>query len=200
MSEDFEWAHLLYLLLALVIVGWGGLRFRAFRPLRALKYALLWLLIIGALALGYTFRGELDYVAQRVMAELIPQRGEFGPQTASFRAGEAGHFVVTAQVDGTDVEFLVDTGATHVVLSPKDASLLGMDPDQLDYRRRYNTANGIGLGAPVVLNRVTIGPIELTGVQAAVNQAPMGRSLLGMSFLSRIERYEVRDGRLTLWR
>ncbi len=176
----------------------------------------IWMFIgLGLLTL-YSFRAEFGVLKDRVLAELLPhrgttavmqpapaaQRGTAAPvetgHRVSFRMRESGHFVVEAKVNGTPIRFLVDTGASEVVLSPSDARRIGLNPNSLNYTQRTQTANGIGQGAPVRLNRVTIGPIEVEDVRASVNRAEMAGSLLGMSFLGRIGGYEVRDGVLTL--
>jgi len=126
------------------------------------------------------------------------------------RAGNHGHFVAEVTVDGTDVRFLVDTGASDVVrflvdtgasdvvLSPADAERLGFDPARLRFSKFYRTANGTVRGAPVRLSEMKIGPIRVTDVRASVNEADMNRSLLGMSFLNRLSGYAVEGGRLIL--
>lgn len=176
----------------------------------------LWAFIgLGLLTL-YSFRAEFGLLKNRVLAELLPHRGTTavmqpapGAQRSaaapvetghrvSFRMRESGHFVVEARVNGTPIRFLVDTGASEVVLTPSDARRVGLNPNSLSYTRRYQTANGIGEGAPVRLNRIAVGPIEVEDVRASVNRAEMPGSLLGMSFLGRIGGYEVRDGVLTL--
>ena len=101
-------------------------------------------------------------------------------------------------MNGVALRFLVDTGASDVVLGPADARRLGFDVAALDYSRRYRTANGVVFGAPVTLDRVRVGPIALDDVRASVNGAEMARSLLGMSFLGRLKGYEVSDDVLTL--
>ena len=113
-------------------------------------------------------------------------------------AGQHGHFVLEADVDGQGIRFLVDTGASDVVLSSFDARRLGFNIEHLSFTQTYRTANGIVKGAPVRLGRVTIGPIVVRDVRASVNGAAMKRSLLGMSFLSRLSGYEVSRGRLVL--
>jgi len=178
-------------------------------------FALLFrnLVIWGAIGLGlltaYTFRDEFGFVKDRVMAELVPHRGSTSsppptamraaePHTVTFRTRQNGHYFVEAQVNGTPIRFLVDTGATDVMLTAADARRAGINPNALNYTRRVQTANGMILNAPVVLTRVSIGPIEVENVHGSVNQADSGMSLLGMSFLGRLSGYEVRDGALTL--
>ncbi len=113
-------------------------------------------------------------------------------------AGPNGHFMVDAVVDGVEIRFLVDTGATSVVLTADDAERLGYRLDGLDHSERYQTANGEILGAPVVLPELRIGDLEIADVRASVIRAPLSTSLLGMTFLSRLESFEVRNEGLIL--
>lgn len=114
------------------------------------------------------------------------------------RAGQGGHFILTALVNGEAVRFMVDTGATTVALTPLDAKRVGFDPRMLDYDKRYQTANGIALAAPVTLREVRIGQLSLYDVRATVLSRPMSVSLLGLTFLKRLSGHEVRDGKLVL--
>lgn len=118
----------------------------------------------------------------------------------SFRAGANGHFMVEASVNGQPILFMVDSGASDVTLTARDAERLGFDRAQLKFDRIYQTANGTVKGAPVRLKRVEIGPIVLDDVRASVNDGAMGTSLLGMSFLSRLAAWRVEGDRLTLVR
>ena len=93
---------------------------------------------------------------------------------------------------------LVDTGASDVTLTPRDARRLGFHLDRLTYDRTYRTANGIVKGARVRLHSLKVGHIVVPDVRASVNSADMNLSLLGMSFISRLSRFEVADGTLTL--
>ncbi len=109
-----------------------------------------------------------------------------------------GHFHVAADVDGRRLDFMVDTGATSVVLRESDAAWIGIHPKQRDYTVRGNTANGVVYGAPVRLNRVELGSIYVNNVQAVVlPDTALGQNLLGMSFLQHV-RWEQSNGRLVL--
>jgi len=114
------------------------------------------------------------------------------------RPGQGGHYYVTADVGGAEIRFLVDTGASLIALSADDAERIGLEPDSLDYNGVVQTANGTTRVAPVTLDEVRIGQMEVDRVEAIVSQAPMGMSLLGMSFLRRLEGYRVEDGNLVL--
>ena len=114
------------------------------------------------------------------------------------RPGPSGHFIADVDVNGHEMRFLVDTGASIVMLTPDDAELLGFDLYDDDYSQVFQTPNGVLRGAPVVLDDVQIGPIALSDVQATVAESPSAISLLGLSFLRRLDGYEVRDGELVL--
>ena len=192
-------ARLVYLLLLLAVLGGSVLLHRRARPGATLRHAAIWIAIGLGLVIAYSYRDLLPELQGRLLGELMPARGvATGDGAISFRARHDGHFHAEALVDGTAVLFLVDTGASDVVLSPGDARRLGFDPDRLAYTQIFNTANGTVRGAPVRLGEITIGPIRLTNVRASVNEAPMPRSLLGMTFLGRLRSYEVSGGKLTL--
>jgi aspartyl protease family protein len=113
--------------------------------------------------------------------------------------GPHGHFSLTARVDGVPVDFLIDTGASAVVLSPDDARRIGLLPGRLRFTRRVATANGIVRAAPVTLRELRIGQLALWGLEAFVIEAPMPVSLLGTSFLARLASWSVEGGRLHLY-
>ncbi|HSE74455.1 MAG TPA: TIGR02281 family clan AA aspartic protease, partial [Dongiaceae bacterium] len=91
-----------------------------------------------------------------------------------------------------------DTGATDIVLAPRDARRIGIDPDSLEFNRFAETANGTVRGAAIRLDSLEVGPITLNQVPATVNGADMSESLLGMAFLSRLHGWRVEGGELTL--
>jgi aspartyl protease family protein len=128
----------------------------------------------------------------------MPEEATDGLLELVIRAGPHGHFMVDAEVDGTPLTFLIDTGASDIVLSQADARRLGLEPRTLDYSRSYQTANGVVRAAPVELRELRLGQLRLYELDASVNERPLPVSLLGMSFLGRLQGYEVTDGRLIL--
>jgi aspartyl protease family protein len=109
-----------------------------------------------------------------------------------------GHFRTEASVDGRRIDFLVDTGASMVVLRESDAARLGIHPSARDYTLKSSTANGVVYAARAELNRVEVGGVTVRNVAAAVlPDESLGQSLLGMTFLSRL-RWEQKDGKLLL--
>ena len=197
-SDGSDRLRLLYLVGLVVLVGGSVVVHWRLRPGQALRNAALWVAIGTVLLAGYSYRHEALRLKDRLVGELLPHRGVAGGGAIRFPAAAGGHFIVEADVDGTPVRFLVDTGASDVVLTPADAARLGFDVDGLNYSRRYRTAAGVVFGAPVRLRRMSIGPVTLTDVRASVNRAAMRHSLLGMSFLGRLAGYEVTGDTLIL--
>ena len=122
-----------------------------------------------------------------------------GPSTHTlvYRAGPLGHVVLTASVNGAPVRFLVDTGASTVALSAADARAVGINPSALVFDRTTTTANGVVRVAPVLLREIRIEQLSVENVPAVVD-ANLSGSLLGMSFLSRLKSFEMREGALIL--
>jgi len=166
------------------------------------RYAAGWLAIMAVLALGYVYRGELRETGLRLRSEFVPgYTVASAPQEMVITQGPEGHFLVYAKVNGQPVQFLVDTGASAIVLSPADARRLGLDVDGLDFARSTETANGIGRSAGWRADSLEVGDLRLTGVDMDVNQAPMRVSLLGMDFFRRLDSFRVEGGRLYMrWR
>lgn len=110
-----------------------------------------------------------------------------------------GHFRVDARVDGRRVGFMVDTGASTIALTESDAGRLGVRPSRSEYTVNVKTANGTVKAAPVRLNMVEVGGLQVRDVQGlVVADNSLSENLLGMSFLSRLRRFEYANGKLVL--
>lgn len=184
----------------LVLLVSTGL-FRARRGFRAkhLKYAAGWMGIAAVLALGFAYRDELAGVGQHL--RLAFNAGD-PVATAEHELvvpqGPDGGYALVARVNGQRVRFVVDTGASDTVLSPDDARRIGVDLAGLSYVDEAETANGVGYGAPYVAERFEVGPIALVNFKVTVNKAPLSASLLGMSFLHRLDSFQFQDRKLIL--
>src|SRR5215211_7669997 len=121
----------------------------------------------------------------------------YGSRSLTVRPDRRGHFQVDARVDGRRMDFVVDTGATVIAIPEREAGRLGIHPARREYTAQIRTANGMVQAAPTRLAMVEIGGIIVRDVQAVImpNEA-LSENLLGMSFLSRLRRFEVADGRL----
>jgi len=189
----------LVLVLLALFIGWRE------TPGNMLKSLLTWAVIFSLLIVAYSMRGYFTPLAERVLAELSPGAastpiGESpSGSAASLRRALDGHFWAEANVDGTRVRFLVDTGATSVALTRTDAQRVGIDLDSLAYNQRISTANGVAAGAMIRLDEIRVGNVRVRNVSAIIPQADvLPVSLLGMSFLGKLSRYEATQQNLIL--
>jgi aspartyl protease family protein len=114
-------------------------------------------------------------------------------------AAERGHYLATAEINGRRIDVLVDTGASLVHLKHEDACEVGLYVEKRDFTQPVRTANGVAWVAPVVLDSVSIGDVRVLSVPAAVSEpGKLSASLLGMSFLGRLGRVDMRGGVLLL--
>jgi aspartyl protease family protein len=137
--------------------------------------------------------------APPAMAAGSAARTASGGRTVIVPRDSRGHFGVDARVSGRAVNFMVDTGASKVVLTESEAARLGIYPSPRDFADEVRTANGTVRAAPVKLDRVEIGGLALYDVDAMVlPDQTLHENLLGLSFLSRLRRFEYANGRLVL--
>jgi len=180
-------------LLAIVVLALFRQRFP-----NALQSAAVWALIALVLVLAYTYRFELRDVSDRVLAEIIPGRAVTRGHTVEIARGTGGSFAVTTQVNGARIAMVLDTGASAVVLTQEAARTAGLPLEVLNYSVHVDTANGRARAAPVTLDKVSIGGITERSVPALIAQGGLRTNLLGMSFLNRLQSWEVRGDRLVL--
>lgn len=180
--------------LAVVVIGLFRGRFS-----QAIRAILIWIAIVLALAIGYTYRFELREVADRVMAEFLPGHAATRGRTVEVARGSSGSFVVVTQVNGARMPMILDTGASSVVLTHDAAKAAGLPLEVLSYSVPVDTANGRTRAAPVTLQSIGVGGIVERDVAALIAQpGQLRQSLLGLSFLNRLEGWEVRGDRLLL--
>lgn len=168
------------------------------------RNAAAWIgIFLVAMAL-YIYRYDLQDIASRMTAGLIPG-SPVSSQTVNGREqvmlikGSNGHFNAKLDVEGTQIDFLVDTGASSIVISHQDALKLNIDPANLRYNVVVSTANGTTSAAKVRLKNVSIGKISRNNLPALVAQpGNLSESLLGMNFLETLWGFEFRGDRLIL--
>lgn len=184
-----------------LLVFVGGLVVVMFRDriAKAFEAIAFWGVVGLVLVVGYTYRFELRDVADRVIAELIPGYvARHGPDAEVVRGGD-GDFSLTAHVNGARVPMVVDTGASSVVLTQEAAKASGLPIEVLSYTVNVDTANGRTRAAPVTLERIVVGGLIERSVPALVaQQGQLKQSLLGMSFLNRLDSWEVRGNKLRM--
>lgn len=134
---------------------------------------------------------------QRGQGEQAPERP--AGSVVELKAGRNGHFFVEADVNGRSIDVMVDTGASMVALTYEDAERAGIYVRDGDFKGSASTANGRARYAPVVIDRISIGDVSVRNVHGAVmERGKLSTTLLGMSFLGKLDRAEMRNGRLIL--
>jgi|SRR6478609_6524046 len=164
------------------------------------------LLLAAALLIGGAYAAQLansTVVHRAAVAASAAPSGPREPMSSGrslmVERERDGHFHIDSRINGRFMPVLVDTGASVVVLRESDAANAGIRPRPSDYTAVASTANGEVKAAPATLDRVELGGITVFDVPALVlPDDVLSTNLLGMSFLSRLKRYEVADGRLVL--
>jgi aspartyl protease family protein len=192
--ESGDQAVLVYLILTLLVVGGSMIISSRSRLNKTLQQAAIWgLIFVGAIG-AYSLR-------DRIESALYPDRAMISEQgTVSFNRARDGHFYAELHVNGKPIEFVIDTGASDIVLSPKDAEFLGYPVSDLTYSGHANTANGVVPMARITLDSITLGRFTDHSIPATVNGGELETSLLGMHYLKRFRKIEIAGSRLTLTR
>jgi len=166
---------------------------------RAFEAALFWAVVGLLLVVGYSYRLELHEATDRVIAELVPGHVAGRGRNVEVVRGHGGDFAVAAHINGTRIPMVLDTGASSVVLTQEAAKAAGLPIEVLNYSVNIDTANGRTRAAAVTLDRLAVGGLSERSVPALVAQpGQLKNNLLGMSFLNRLESWEVRGDRLRL--
>ncbi|HRV63463.1 MAG TPA: TIGR02281 family clan AA aspartic protease [Albidovulum sp.] len=190
-GDDF--GRLAYLALLLLAVG-GYFLAQARRNLgRTAQQAAIWVFIFIGVIVAYGLWGDLRRT-------VLPEQTRVVGDGIEVAASDDGHYYLTAEVNGARVLFVVDTGASQIVLTARDAERAGLDPAGLGYFGSAQTANGMVRTAPVRLERFTLGPFEDRNLPAVVNAGDLDTSLLGMSYLGRFRTLAISGDRLHLTR
>ena len=190
MSGD-EKAYFFLMLILLLFIG-AGLLFGSREKLSTtLMQAAIWMLVFCGVIIAYGFNDILKQ--QFVPSQVVQNDGEF-----EVMRGNDQHFHLTMLVNGMPIKFIVDTGASDIVLTQNDAKRAGIDLDSLAFLGRARTANGIVKTAVTLLDEVVLGNRVDRDIRASVNGGEMFNSLLGMSYLNRFSEISIRGDRLIL--
>ncbi len=199
-SERSDWseAALIRNVAILALLSAAVIRVRRADFPEIARHMAIWVGIVAVLVIGVTYQDELRDFGNQVRGEFVPGYAVSTAHDEMVLTETGGHFIIIGAVNGEPVQFMVDTGASDITLTPSDARRVGLDPSSLEYTRTYSTANGTVRGAPAHVARLRIGDIVFTDVPVSVNEAEMQSSLLGMDFLRRLKSYEVRGRKLYL--
>lgn len=185
--------NLVYLILLLMVVGGSVIASLRNRPGQTLQQIMIWaLIILGLVAVAGMWSD--------IKGALLPRQAVLSDGRIEAPLAPDGHYYLTATVNGAEVRFVVDTGASQIVLTQRDARRIGIDTANLAYTGMATTANGTVATAPVRLDTMDLGPIHDTNVRAVVNRGDLDTSLLGMTYLTGFAKVEFDGNRMVLER
>ncbi|MBT0956525.1 TIGR02281 family clan AA aspartic protease [Alphaproteobacteria bacterium KMM 3653] len=192
--DSYKFASLAYLVILIIAFGsWFFVSGRQNWNKTAQQAAIWGLIFLGVIA-AYGMWNDISRTVTGRAAVYADEGRVVIPQSAD------GHYYLTLRVNGAAVEFVVDTGATDMVLSRADAQAAGLDPAGLAYIGSARTANGAVSTAQVRLDTVALGEIVDEDIRAVVTDGEMFGSLLGMGYLNLWQRIEFGDGQMVLQR
>lgn len=190
--ETDDLMRLTYLgLLAASLIGWALVEYRG-RLGAGLRMMMAWGAIFVAVAAGYGLWNDLR--GRETGRLMVDAQGRIELPMA-----QDGHYYATLTIDGTEVDFMIDTGASGVVLNRATAERLGFDLNLLDFSGQANSANGPVRIARLTLDDVRLGPYDDRQVTAYVNDGELDTPLLGMDYLRRYQ-IEISGNRMILSR
>ncbi len=200
--ESQSFAHLIAFGAIGVVIAASALRRRGVGG--TARGLAVWLAIILALVALYQYRYELQDVANRVTAGLVPGSplsvtDADGRVSVMIEKGPRGHFETQGSIDGVPITFLIDTGATSIVLTTADARRAGVDVTGLAFDIPVSTANGMARAASARVRAIAIGGIVRRNLPIMVAaDGTLEGSLLGMSYVSTLSGFDMRGNRLVL--
>jgi aspartyl protease family protein len=188
--------RLVYLVLLGTVVGGYFLLSGRQRMSQTLQQAAIWFLIFVGAVLAYGIWEDIEDIATPRQSIVSTVEGV----VVDVPRQRDGHYHLFLEINGTEVEFIVDTGASDLVLTRQDAARVGLTDDSLRFLGEARTANGMVRTAAVRLDEVALGEIVDRDVPAVVNEGEMYQSLLGMSYLQSFGRIEIENDQLRLVR
>lgn len=194
-------ASLVYFSALLLLIGGGVYSIFYGRFQETLKSIGIWAGIVALLVIAYNYRGDIVRVVDRMFSIVTPDPDITAsiPNHVWVDRNASGDFNVRVQVNGASLPMMIDTGASSVVLTVDAARAAGLPVDLLKYDITIETAKGRSFAAAVVLDRIRIGNIVERRVPAlVVRRGDLRMSLLGMSFLQRLDSFELRGQQMVL--
>ena len=195
-SGDKAYALYLTIILVVVLIGSASLRRIGFG--RALGMAGVWIAIFAAIIIATTYRDDANAVFGRLTGEVDPARGRIEGREFHIRSRRDGHFWVRAEINDEPVLFLIDTGASGIVLTAAAAERIGIDPATLVFDQMARTANGNVRGAGTRVAKLEVGPIVRTDMPVSITQGELDTNLLGMAFLRTLGGWRVEGDSLIM--
>jgi aspartyl protease family protein len=196
-SSD-DTANFIYLILLLAFLVNAIIFNKKIKASKVILQLSCWLGIALLIIFLYSFRYEFINAKNRIKSELFPSSAIIQNDQIIINISQDNHYYIDLIINNEKIKFLIDTGASDLVLSKFDAKKIGIDFDRLNFNKIYQTANGQTKGASIILDNIEISGLLFKNIPASVNLSPMRHSLLGMRFLNNFKKYEFYQNRLIL--
>jgi len=196
--QTSDWQSFSYLALLIIILLSGLIFRRDFAYAKMFKYFAIWAFFGFIFVILYSYRFEFSDFKNRILGEINPSAARIEGEKLVINLSQDGHFYIDAKVKDATLHFMIDTGASDMVLGKNDAQKIGIKESELKFNKIYHTANGKVFGASIIIDEMEFSGIKFYNVKASVNSGEMNNSLLGMDFLRRFKRYEFYQDRLIL--
>lgn len=196
-SHDLQQIIYLIIIISFLLIGIFSQKNLSWQKI--IKYLLMWALIGFSIIVIYAYRFEFINFKERINLEINPTSAQINQQgQLVINIADDSHFYITLLVNKTPILFMIDTGASDMMINLDDANKIGINLKKLVFNKAYQTANGRSFGAYVKIREIEISGVKFKDIGASVSQSDMGTSLLGMSFLRRFNKYEFFQDRLVL--
>lgn len=192
--------QVIYMIVLLIFLISSLVFRRDFSFFKMLKYLALWSFVAFVTISIYSYRHELRAFKHRILGTINPSQAQITAQgQIVLNISADGHYYVDTKINGSPVRFMIDTGASDIVIGINTANYLGINQDNsLTFNRAYQTANGTVYGARFLIDEFEMSGIKFDHVFATISNVEMETPLLGMSFLRRFQKYEFYQDRLVL--
>jgi aspartyl protease family protein len=196
-SQDQQ--NIIYLLILLAFFAFSLFANRDLKISKILKYLAIWSFIAFIGVVLYAYRFEFSDFKNRILVEINPSKAVVNQgEEIIINISQDGHFYLDTKINNVQIRFMIDTGASDIVLNQDDAKKIGINLTRLNFNKRYETANGTVFGASLTLPEIEISGIIFKDVAVSINGGKLDVSLLGMDFLRNFKRYEFFQDKLIL--
>ena len=196
--SSHEWSNVIYILIlvALLIMGFS----RKDLPIKKIfEFTGLWIAFALVALVLYSYRFEFFEVKDRVLSDLFPSKAiNKNHKQLVLNIAQDGHYYLNVKIKNQIVRFMIDTGASDLVIDEKIALKLGYNLQNINYNKVFQTANGQSYGASIDFDEVEVSGIKFYNVQASITNSDLVIPLLGMSFLQKFYKYEFFRDKLIL--
>jgi len=193
-----EWLNVIYILILIILLIMGFSR-KELPMKKIFEFTGLWIVFALVALILYSYRFEIIEIKDRVLSDLFPSKAiNKNHKQLVLNISQDGHYYLNVKIKNYEVKFMVDTGASDVVIDEKIALKLGYNLQNIKYDKIFQTANGQSAGASIYFDQVDVSGVKFYNVQASITNADLVIPLLGMSFLQKFYKYEFYRDKLIL--